>query len=82
MSIIKASSSKWINELRFINGKFQWQPGYGAFSHSRIQRDKAINYIMTQEEHHKVKTFKEEYLKVLTDFEVEYDSKYLFEFYD
>ena len=41
-----------------------------------------INYIMTQEEHHKIKTFKEEYLKMLVDFEVEYEEKYLFEFYD
>jgi putative transposase len=82
MSIIKASSSKWINEQRFVKGKFQWQSGYGAFSHSRSQRDAIINYIMTQEEHHKIKTFREEYLKMLTDFEVEYEKKYLFEFYD
>ncbi len=82
MSIVKASSSKWINEQRFIKGKFQWQPGYGAFSNSKSQRDGVIKYIMTQEEHHKAKTFKEEYLKILADFEVDYDSKYLFEFYD
>ena len=55
---------------------------YGAFSYSRSQRDKVINYIITQEEHHKVKTFKEEYLKMLSDFDVEYEKKYLFEFYD
>ena len=82
MSIVKASSSKWINEQGFIKGKFQWQSGYGAFSYSRSQRDKVINYIMSQEEHHKIKTFKDEYLKMLSDFEVEYDEKYLFEFYD
>lgn len=82
MSIIKASSSKWINEQRFVKGKFQWQSAYGAFSHSRSQRDQVINYIMTQEEHHKIKSFKEEYLKMLSDFEVEHEEKYLFEFYD
>jgi REP element-mobilizing transposase RayT len=82
MSIVKANSSKWINEQHFVKGKFQWQSGYGAFSHSKSQRDRVINYIMNQEEHHKVKTFKEEYLKMLSDFEVEYDDKYLFEFYD
>jgi putative transposase len=82
MSIIKASSSKWINEQKFVKGKFLWQSGYGAFSHSRSQRDGVINYIMTQEEHHKIKTFKEEYLKILSDFDVEYDAKYLFEFYN
>jgi REP element-mobilizing transposase RayT len=82
MSIIKASSSKWINEQLFVKGKFLWQSGYGVFSYSKSQRDSVIKYIMTQEEHHKTKTFKEEYLKMLADFEVEYDEKYLFEFYN
>ena len=82
MSIVKANSSKWINEQGFVKGKFQWQSGYGAFSYSRSQRNPVINYIMNQEEHHKSKTFKEEYLKMLSDFEIEYDSKYLFEFID
>ncbi|MBS1919330.1 MAG: transposase [Bacteroidetes bacterium] len=82
MSILKASSSKWVNDQKFVKGKFQWQSGYGAFSYSRSQRDGVIKYIMTQEEHHKNKTFKEEYLKMLSDFNVEYDEKYLFEFYD
>ncbi len=82
MSIIKANSSKWINEQLFVKGKFQWQAGYGAFSYSKSQRDKVIKYIMTQEEHHRIKTFREEYLQMLTDFEVEYEEKYLFEFYD
>lgn len=82
MSIVKASSSKWVNEQPFIKGKFQWQSGYGAFSHSKSQRDQVINYIMNQEEHHKIKTFREEYLKMLADFEVEFEEKFLFEFYD
>ncbi len=82
MSKVKANSSKWINENRLVKGKFQWQSGYGAFSHSRSQRDVVINYIMNQEEHHKTKTFKEEYLKMLIDFEIDYDMKYLFDFFD
>ena len=82
MSAVKASSSKWINEQQFIKGKFQWQAGYGAFSHSKSQRDIVINYIMNQEAHHNIKSFKDEYLKMLSDFDVEYDDKYLFEFYD
>ena len=73
MSIIKANSSKWINEQLFVKGKFQWQSGYGAFSYSKSQRDKVIKYIMTQEEHHRIKTFREEYLQMLTDFDVEYE---------
>ena len=79
---VKANCSKWINEQGFIKNKFEWQSGYGAFSYSKSQRDIVIKYIMNQEEHHKTKTFKEEYLKMLSDFEVEYDDKYLFEFYD
>lgn len=81
-SVVKANSSKWINEQGFVKGKFQWQSGYGAPSHSRSQRDGVIKYIMTQEEHHKNQTFKEEYLKVLNDFNVDYEAKYLFEFYE
>lgn len=82
MSIVKANSSKWINEQGFVKGKFQWQSGYGAFSFARSQRDVVIKYIMNQEEHHRQKTFREEYLKMLSDFMVEYDEKYLFEFYE
>jgi len=82
MSVVKANSSKWINEQGFLKTKFQWQEGYGAFSYSKSQRDAVINYIMTQEEHHRTKSFKEEYLKMLNDFEVVYDDKYLFEFFD
>lgn len=82
ISVVKANSSKWINEQHFLKGKFQWQEGYGAFSYSRSQRDTVIKYIMSQEEHHRTKTFKDEYLKMLSDFEVVYDPKYLFEFYD
>ena len=81
MSVIKANSSGWINEQRFVNGKFQWQSGYGAFSYAKSQRDVVIKYIMNQEEHHRTKTFNEEYFKMLTDFDVEYEDKYLFEFY-
>jgi putative transposase len=79
---VKANSSKWINEQQLIKGKFQWQEGYGAFSFARSQRDVVINYIMNQEKHHKTKSFKEEYLKMLSDFDIAYEDKYLFEFYD
>jgi len=79
---IKANSSKWINENNLIKGKFNWQDGYGAFSYSRSQRDDVIKYIVNQENHHAVKTFKEEYLDMLRKSEIEYDDKYLFEFYE
>jgi putative transposase len=82
LRVVKANSSKWINENRLVKGKFQWQEGYAAFSYSRSQRDTVINYIMQQEEHHQKKSFKEEYLEMLKNFEVDFDEKYLFEFYE
>lgn len=82
IGMVKANSSKWINEQQLVKGKFQWQEGYSAFSYAKSQRDVVINYIINQEEHHRTKTFKEEYLKTLTDFDVLYEDKYLFEFYD
>jgi len=82
LQLIKANSSKWINEQRLVTGKFQWQEGFGAFSYARSQRDNVIKYIMNQEAHHQKKTFKQEYLNMLRKFDVEYDIKYLFEYYD
>lgn len=57
---IKGSSSKWINEKKFLKEKFEWQEGYGAFSYSKSQVNAVINYINNQEQHHKTKTFQEE----------------------
>lgn len=78
---VKANSSRWVNEKKWIQGRFEWQSGYGVFSHSKSQRDSVIKYIMRQEEHHGEITFRQEYLKILHDFGVEYDEKYLFDFY-
>lgn len=75
---IKGSSSKWINEKKFVRGKFEWQEGYGAFSYGKSQIKSVIEYIEKQEEHHKKHTFREEYLAFLQKFEVEYDEKYIF----
>ena len=80
--IVKSNSSKWINDKEFLRTKFNWQKGYGAFSYSRSQRDSVIKYIVNQEEHHKKRSFKDEYLEFLNAFEVEYDEKYLFEWVD
>jgi len=80
--IVKTNSSKWINENRFVKGKFAWQEGYGAFSHSRSQRDDVIKYIMNQEKHHGKRTFREEYLDLLEKFKIDFDDHYVFEFYD
>ena len=76
---IKAISSKFINDNRFVKGKFNWQVGFGAFSYSKSQIDSVVKYILNQEQHHKRKSFKEEYLGLLVKFGIEYDEKYLFE---
>jgi REP element-mobilizing transposase RayT len=75
---IRGSSSKWINEKNYIAHKFAWQEGYGAFSYGRSQLNDVIKYIENQEEHHRKKSFREEYLQFLEKFEVEYDKKYIF----
>jgi putative transposase len=79
---IKVASSLWINEKKFTPGKFNWQEGYGAFSYHLSDIDEICKYIRNQELHHHKKTFREEYIELLKDFSVEYDDKYLFEFFD
>jgi putative transposase len=76
---IKAGTSNFIKEQKWVKGKFSWQEGFGAFSYSKSQMDTVVNYILNQEEHHKKKTFKEEYLDFLKKFDIEYQEKYLFE---
>jgi REP element-mobilizing transposase RayT len=75
---IKRDTSEWINKEKFVVGKFSWQEGYGAFSYSKSHISQVANYIETQEEHHKKRPFLEEYKKILTDFGLEYDQKYVF----
>jgi len=76
---IKNNSSKFINEKRYVPGKFQWQEGYGVFSYSHSQIESVYNYILNQEKHHQRRTFREEYLEVLKKFGIEYKNEYLFD---
>ncbi|MFZ4622001.1 MAG: IS200/IS605 family transposase [Bacteroidota bacterium] len=76
---IKAASSKFINEQRWIRGRFRWQEGFGAFSYSQTHIHTVIRYILNQEAHHSKQTFEAEYLDMLTKFEVEYQHRYLFD---
>jgi len=76
---IKNNSSKFINEQGWVNGKFSWQEGYGVFSYAHSQIENVYQYILKQEEHHRRKTFRDEYLDFLQKFDVEYDEKYLFD---
>ena len=79
---IKKSSNEFVNSNKFSKFKFSWQEGFGAFSYSHSQLDDVIAYIMKQKDHHKMKTFKEEYTDFLERFKVEYDERYLFEWYE
>ncbi len=77
MKQIKQDSSKWINNKNFVNGKFSWQSGYGAFSYSKSDVPKVINYIKNQELHHKSITFQEEYIQILKELNMEVDERYI-----
>jgi REP element-mobilizing transposase RayT len=76
---IKKSSSAWMKTQGQDYVKFAWQAGYGAFSLGQSQMSVLLNYIEGQEEHHKTRTFKEEFIEFLKRYEVEYDEKYLWE---
>ena len=79
---IKAGSSKFINDNKWMRGKFNWQEGFGAFSYSRSHIDKVVHYILNQQEHHRKKSFREEYIEFLTKYAIDYNEKYLFEWID
>jgi REP element-mobilizing transposase RayT len=79
---IKSSSSKFINENHWLPGKFNWQEGYGGFSYSHSDVNNIIKYIMNQESHHSSLTFKDEYIGLLKQFDVEYNPDYLFEYFE
>ena len=79
---IKTSSNAWIKNDKKCPFKFDWQRGYGAFTHSRSQLDTVIKYISNQHIHHKKKSFKEEYLEILKNNEIEFKDEYVFEFFD
>ncbi len=77
---IKADSSNFINNNKWVRGKFSWQEGYGAFSYGHSQLDTIIRYIQNQEKHHSRRSFKSEYLALLRKFDIAFDDKYVFKF--
>ena len=78
IKVVKGESSKWMKERNLVNGRFRWQEGYGAFSYSRSHIDRVYHYIQNQKEHHKKKTFRQEYIELLEKFDIYYDEKYIF----
>ena len=79
---IKKNSSVYINEKKLFHGTFQWQDGYGAFSYGKSQLNNVYSYILNQEIHHRKRTFREEYTALLNKYEIQYDEKFLFEFFE
>ena len=79
---VKNNTSNFINEQKWISGRFAWQEGYGAFSYAHSQVETVYNYILNQEEHHRKRTFREEYLEFLEKFQVPYEDRFLFEWLD
>jgi REP element-mobilizing transposase RayT len=76
---IKSFSSRYINENHMIEGHFEWQTGYGAFTYGQSQVEAVKAYIANQPNHHKEQSFKDEYRAFLTAFCVDYDEKYVFQ---
>lgn len=76
---IKRTSSAWITTLEQRYSKFRWQNGYGAFSVSQSHVDQVRNYILHQEQHHRRKTFQDEFRAFLKRYEIEYDERYLWD---
>jgi putative transposase len=79
---IKTSSNAWVKDNQLSKFKFDWQKGYGAFSHSRSQLDTVVKYVLSQEKHHKGRSFKEEYLDILKKNDIDFKDEYVFEFFD
>src|ERR1700753_638092 len=78
MKIVKAKSSKYINDHGLTPERFEWQEGYGVFSYAQSEVKSIYNYVLNQEEHHQEVSFKEEYTGLLKKFRVEYDEQYIF----
>ena len=75
---MKNNSTNFINDHKFVNGKFAWQEGYGAFSVCHSQIENTIRYIRNQREHHRKQTFEEEYILFLKKNSMEYDERFVF----
>ncbi|MGD9929099.1 MAG: IS200/IS605 family transposase [Mangrovibacterium sp.] len=79
---IKTSSNAWVKQNNLSRSKFEWQKGYGAFTHSHSQIDTVVKYVLSQEKHHQKKSFREEYLEILHKNDIQYNDNYLFDFFD
>ncbi len=76
---LKTSSSKWVKTKGRILEKFSWQNGYGAFSVGQTEVERVLAYIRNQEEHHRHKTFQDEYRAFLKEYKIEFDERYVWD---
>ena len=81
VQVLKKESSNFINDKKWVVGRFNWQEGYGYFSHSHSELDTVVKYVLNQKEHHKKKSFEQEFMKILKDFDVEIGKNKMFDFF-
>jgi REP element-mobilizing transposase RayT len=79
VSVVKSNSSRWVHETFAHRKGFAWQEGYGAFSVSKSEEEKVINYIANQKQHHEKHSFKDEFMRFLHRYQVDYDERYLWD---
>lgn len=79
MKSAKSKSSKWLNETGYLEHRFEWQVGFGAFSYTQAHKDNVYGYVKKQEEHHKTINFYDEYIELLKQNDIPYDEQYLFD---
>jgi len=79
---IKRSSALYVNSNHLFPHNFSWQDGYGAFTVGYRELDKVYHYVLNQEEHHSRETSRQEYLRILVEEGIDYNSDHIFEFYD
>jgi len=79
---IKVESNEFINDEKWNRGKFSWQEGYGVFSYSQSHIDAVVKYVLNQEQHHQKKLFRQEYQELLQKFEIPFEERFLFDFFD
>ncbi len=79
---IKVESNEFINQKKWVKGKFSWQEGYGVFSYSQSHIDRVVKYVLNQEAHHHKHSFQQEYHELLEKFKISFEEKYLFDFID
>lgn len=79
---IKKASNAYINDRSLCPYKFEWQSGYGVFSHGYREKSIIIDYVKNQEEHHRKKSFRQEYMAFLKSYEIDFKEEYVFDFWD